>query len=216
MNDTQHHQPYNEVKSTSLVVQLLSVTDVFYPMSHLYYWRSGHPSSSAECWAMENSKHCMMSCPIMKISLSLIRGVRPSRMFKATVMHTCGGKGNILLETIVYSEIESATITKAESSVKMMQDLASELCTLAGNINEKKLHLKKIKADIQSGNFDECLSAKATKAQSMQDQHDTLDLELHSLSMQVESRAHLDLEQAEMWSKASDIKNILESCNIKF
>ncbi|KAG0693583.1 hypothetical protein DFH29DRAFT_1007178 [Suillus ampliporus] len=176
----------------------------------------------------------------MEISLSICSFssfvvFAPSHTFKAAVMHTCGGKGNILLETIVYSEIgwltcaactqfnsytkttvaftlflftESATITKAESSVETMQDLASELCTLAGDINKKKLHLKKIKADIQSGNFDECLSAKATKAQSMQDQHDTLDLELHSLSMQVESRVRLDLKQAEMRSKASDTKNM--------
>ncbi|KAG0697633.1 P-loop containing nucleoside triphosphate hydrolase protein [Suillus ampliporus] len=109
-----------------------------------------------------------------------------------------------------------AAITKAESSVETMQGLASELRTLAGDIEEKKLRLEKVKADIQSGSFDERLSAKATKARSMEDQRDTLNLELRSLSMQAESRARLDLKRAEMRSKTSDTKNILELCNVKF
>ncbi|KAG1899589.1 uncharacterized protein F5891DRAFT_1189393 [Suillus fuscotomentosus] len=109
-----------------------------------------------------------------------------------------------------------AAITKAESSVDTMQGLASELRTLAGDIEEKKLRLEKIKADMQSGNFDERLSAKAVKARSMEDQRDTLNTELRGLSLQAESRARLDLKRAEMRSKTSDTKNILELCNVKF
>ncbi|KAG2155166.1 P-loop containing nucleoside triphosphate hydrolase protein [Suillus bovinus] len=109
-----------------------------------------------------------------------------------------------------------AAIAKAESSVDTMQGLASELRTLAGDIEEKKLRLEKIKADIQSGNFDERLNAKAAKARNMEDQRDTLNTELRGLSLQAESRARLDLKRAEMRSKTSDTKNILELCNVKF
>lgn len=109
-----------------------------------------------------------------------------------------------------------AAITKAESSVDTMQGFASELRTLAGDIEEKKLRLEKIKADMQSGNFDERLNAKAAKARSMEDERDTLNMELRGLSLQAESRARLDLKRAEMRSKTSDTKNILELCNVKF
>ncbi|KAG0693928.1 hypothetical protein DFH29DRAFT_1037552, partial [Suillus ampliporus] len=83
-----------------------------------------------------------------------------------------------------------AAITKAESSVETMQGLASELRTLAGDIEEKKLRLE-----------------KATKARSMEDQRNTLNLELRSLSMQAESRARLDLKQAEMWTLSCATSN---------
>ncbi|KAG2126539.1 P-loop containing nucleoside triphosphate hydrolase protein [Suillus clintonianus] len=109
-----------------------------------------------------------------------------------------------------------AAITKAESSVDTMQGLASELRTLAGDIEEKKLRLEKIKADMQSGNFDERLNAKAARARNMEDQRDTLNLELRGLSMQADSRARLDLKRAEVKSKTSDTKNILELSNVKF
>ncbi|KAG1739598.1 hypothetical protein EDB19DRAFT_1828817 [Suillus lakei] len=108
-----------------------------------------------------------------------------------------------------------SAITKAESSVDTMQGLASELRTLAGDVEEKKLRLEKIKADMQSGNFDERLNAKAAKARSMEDQRDTLNTELRGLSLQADSRARLDLKRAEVRSKTSDTKNILELCNVE-
>jgi DNA repair protein RAD50 len=89
-----------------------------------------------------------------------------------------------------------------------MQGFASELRTLAGDIEEKKLRLEKIKADMQSGNFDERLNAKAAKARSMEDERDTLNMELRGLSLQAESRARLDLKRAEVRSKTSDTRNM--------
>ncbi|KAG1766114.1 P-loop containing nucleoside triphosphate hydrolase protein [Suillus placidus] len=115
-----------------------------------------------------------------------------------------------------FQKERQAAITKAESSIDTMQGLASELRTLAGDVEEKKLRLEKIKADMQSGNFDERLNAKAAKARSMEDQRDTLNTELRGLSLQAESRARLDLKRAEVRSKTSDTKNILELCNVKF
>jgi DNA repair protein RAD50 len=50
----------------------------------------------------------------------------------------------------------------------------------------------------------------------MEDQRDTLNTELRGLSLQAESRARLDLKRAEVRSKTSDTKNILELCNVKF
>jgi len=97
-----------------------------------------------------------------------------------------------------------------------MQGLSSELRTLAGDIEEKKLRVEKIKADIQTGKFDEHLSEKATKARSMEDQRDTLNTELRSLSLQADSRARLDLKRAEMRSKTSDTKNMCVPCSTFF
>jgi len=89
-----------------------------------------------------------------------------------------------------------------------MQGLASELRTLAGDIEEKKSRLEKIKEDIKAGNFDERLGEKAAKARSMEDQRDALNTELRSLSLQADSRARLDLKRAEMRSKTLDTKNM--------
>jgi DNA repair protein RAD50 len=95
----------------------------------------------------------------------------------------------------------------------MMQGLASELRTLSGDIEEKKLRLEKIQADIKGGNFDERLSEKAAKARNMEDQRETLNTELRSLGLQADSRARLDLKRAEMRSKTSDIKNMQVPCS---
>lgn len=89
-----------------------------------------------------------------------------------------------------------------------MQGLASELRSLSGDIEEKKLRLEKIKADIKAGSFDERLNEKAAKARSMEDQRDSLNTELRGLSLQADSRARLDLKRAEMRSKTSDTKNM--------
>lgn len=109
-----------------------------------------------------------------------------------------------------------ASIAMAESSLVTMQGLASELRTLVGDIGEKKSRLEKIKGEIKSANFDERLSERVSKARTMEDKRDSLNAELRSLSLQADSRARLDLKRAEMKSKKSEIKNILETSNPKF
>ncbi|KAH7885017.1 ALG6, ALG8 glycosyltransferase family-domain-containing protein [Phlebopus sp. FC_14] len=111
---------------------------------------------------------------------------------------------------------KQTAISRAESSVEMMQGLASELRTLAGDIEEKKLRLEKIKGDIKAANFDERLSERAAKARSMEDKRDTLNTELRGLSLQADARARLDLKRAEMKSKKTEVKNIIEMSNAKF
>ncbi|KAH7924955.1 hypothetical protein BV22DRAFT_469854 [Leucogyrophana mollusca] len=108
------------------------------------------------------------------------------------------------------------SISTTEASVEMMHGLASELRTLAGDIEEKKLRLEKIKADLKTGGFDERLSEKSSKARSMEDKRDSLNAELRGLSLQADSRARLDLKRAEMKSKKAEVQNTLELCNSKF
>ncbi|KAF8836218.1 hypothetical protein BDN67DRAFT_974411 [Paxillus ammoniavirescens] len=111
---------------------------------------------------------------------------------------------------------KQAAILKAESSVETMQGLASELRTLAGDIEEKKLRLAKVKDNIKAANFEERLSERASKARSMEDKRDGLNHELRGLSLQADARARLDLKRAETKSRATEVKNTLEMSNAKF
>lgn len=89
-----------------------------------------------------------------------------------------------------------------------MQGLASDLRTLLGDIEEKKLRLEKIKGEIKSANFDDRLNERAVRARSLDDKRDTLNVELRSLSLQADVRARLDLKRAEMRSKKTENKNM--------
>lgn len=89
-----------------------------------------------------------------------------------------------------------------------MEGLASELRTLVGDIEEKKLRLEKLKNDIKTANFDERLSERAVKARSLDDRRDALNAELRSLSLQADVRARLDLKRAEMRNKKTETKNM--------
>ena len=88
-----------------------------------------------------------------------------------------------------------------------MQGLASELRTLAGDIEEKKLRLEKVKKDIKEANFEERLSERTSKARVMEDKRDGLNAELRGLSLQADARARLDLKRAEMRSRSLEVKN---------
>ncbi|KAG6379376.1 P-loop containing nucleoside triphosphate hydrolase protein [Boletus reticuloceps] len=107
-------------------------------------------------------------------------------------------------------------ISKAESAVETMQGLASELRTLCGDIEEKKLRLEKVKKDIKEANFEERLSKRTSNARVMEDKRDSLNAELRSLSLQADTRARLDLKRSEVRSRTLEVKNTLEMCNPKY
>jgi DNA repair protein RAD50 len=102
---------------------------------------------------------------------------------------------------------KQAAISKAELAVETMQGLASELRTLSGDIEEKKLRLEKVKRDIKEANFEERLSERASKARVMEDKRDSLNSELRGLSLQADARARLDLKRSEMRSRTLEVKN---------
>ncbi|KAG1722666.1 CHAT domain-containing protein [Suillus lakei] len=83
-----------------------------------YQWRSGRPSSSIECWAMENSLGKLETSwdelldhgdEPFDISFPPVRGVHPSLMLKAAVVHTCDNQDNVLLDSIIECEIARDT-----------------------------------------------------------------------------------------------------------
>lgn len=88
-----------------------------------------------------------------------------------------------------------------------MQGLASELRTLSGDIEEKKLRLEKVKRDIKEASFEERLGERASKARVMEDKRDSLNAELRALSLQADARARLDLKRTEVRSRTLEIKN---------
>ncbi|KIJ61154.1 hypothetical protein HYDPIDRAFT_31663 [Hydnomerulius pinastri MD-312] len=102
---------------------------------------------------------------------------------------------------------KQAAISKAESSVKTMESLASELRTLAGDIEEKKLCLEMLKSEIKNANYDERLGEHASKVRNMEDNRESLNTELRGLSLQADARARLDLKRGEMKSRAAEVKN---------
>ncbi|KAF8552026.1 hypothetical protein OG21DRAFT_1486552 [Imleria badia] len=107
-------------------------------------------------------------------------------------------------------------ISKAEITVETMQGLASELRTLSGDIEEKKLRFEKVKKDIKEANFEERLSERASKARVMEDKRDSLNTELRGLSLQADARARLDLKRSEVRSRTLEVKNTLDMCNPKY
>lgn len=102
---------------------------------------------------------------------------------------------------------KQAAISKAELAVETMQGLASELRTLSGDIEEKKLRLEKVKRDIKEASFEERLSERASKARVMEDKRDGLNSELRGLSLQADARARLDLKRSEVRSRTLEVKN---------
>lgn len=98
-------------------------------------------------------------------------------------------------------------ISKAELAVETMQGLASELRTLSGDIEEKKLRLEKVKRDLKEANFEERLGERASKARVMEDRRDSLNAELRGLSLQADARARLDLKRSEVRSRTLEVKN---------
>lgn len=88
-----------------------------------------------------------------------------------------------------------------------MQGLASELRTLSGDIEERRLRLDKVKRDIKEANFEERLSERASKARVMEDKRDSLNSELRALSLRADTRARLDLKRTEMRSRTLEVKN---------
>ncbi|KAG8214897.1 hypothetical protein J3R82DRAFT_10069 [Butyriboletus roseoflavus] len=107
-------------------------------------------------------------------------------------------------------------ISKAEVAVETMQGLASELRTLSGDIEERKLRLEKLKKDIKEANYEERLSERASKARALDDKRDNMNAELRGLSLQADARARLDLKRSEVRSRTLEVKNTLEMCNPKF
>lgn len=88
-----------------------------------------------------------------------------------------------------------------------MQGLAPELRTLSGDIEEKKLRLEKVKKDMKDANYEERLNTRASKARTMEDRRDGLNVELRGLSLQADARARLDLKRSEVKSKTLEVKN---------
>jgi len=108
----------------------------------------------------------------------------------------------------LFSQAErQASITASERNLDATHALPSELLTLTGDIEEKKMRLNKIKADIKAANYDERLAEKMTKGKTMEDRKDMLTAEFRTLNTQADTRAKLDLKRAEVKSKTGEIKN---------
>jgi len=107
---------------------------------------------------------------------------------------------------IVQSETQRK-ITDTEKKLDASEILSSELATLTGEIKERKTLLEKVKNDIQSSEYESKLTEKNSNARNLEDRRDQLNRELHSVSLQADSMARLDLKRTELRTKTADVKN---------
>lgn len=75
------------------------------------------------------------------------------------------------------------------------------------NIEDKKRRLEKLKKSLNDADYDGQLAEKATQAQGLEYQRETLSGELTSLSNQAEARVALDLKRGEVRSKTVDMNH---------
>jgi DNA repair protein RAD50 len=111
---------------------------------------------------------------------------------------------------LLFSSAQSSaqrSLTDTEHKLDATETLSSELHTLAGDIEEKKARLEKIKNDFQASKYESKLAEKATKARNFEDRRDELNAELRGLTLQMDSRSKLDLKSTELKTKTADVKN---------
>ncbi|KAL0961152.1 hypothetical protein HGRIS_006124 [Hohenbuehelia grisea] len=109
-----------------------------------------------------------------------------------------------------------SSINTAEKSLEASDSVQSELRALVAELEEKRSRLSKTKTTIQSANYEVRLAEKTAKSKGLEDQRDTLNAEFRILNMQADSRAKLDLKRSELRTKTGELKNTLDTANIKF
>ncbi|KIM43207.1 hypothetical protein M413DRAFT_444016 [Hebeloma cylindrosporum] len=107
-------------------------------------------------------------------------------------------------------------INTTEKILEDLQSLPGTLRNLQSDIEDKKARLQKLKANINSAQYDSRLAEFAKKARELEDERERLNTELQGLSLQADSRARLELKRGEVKSKTMEIQTTLDIANIKF
>ncbi|PBK97431.1 hypothetical protein ARMGADRAFT_987149 [Armillaria gallica] len=107
-------------------------------------------------------------------------------------------------------------IKEDEKFLDSSENYEIELSTMKDNIEDKKRRLEKLKKSLNDADYDGQLAEKATQAQGLEYQRETLGGELTSLSNQAEARVALDLKRGEVKSKTVDMTHAIDNINEKY
>lgn len=74
-------------------------------------------------------------------------------------------------------------------------------------MEDKKRRADSLKGEIQEANYDGRINEKTTKSRNLEATRDQLSQEMKTLSLQMDSRAKLDLKRIELKNKDTQMQN---------
>jgi DNA repair protein RAD50 len=86
--------------------------------------------------------------------------------------------------------------------------LDGDLLNIVSDIEGKNTRIQKLKEDIVAAKYEDRIADSNTKVRAMEDQRDSLTLEIRTLSLQSDLRAKLTLHQRDLASKEREMKNM--------
>ena len=89
-----------------------------------------------------------------------------------------------------------------------MELLDSDLQDILSDIEGKNTRIQKLKKDIIAEKHDDRVADLNTRVRAMEDQRDSLMLEIRTLSLQSDARAKLTLHQRDLASKEREMRNM--------
>ncbi len=86
--------------------------------------------------------------------------------------------------------------------------LDSDLQNILSDIEGKNARIQKLKEDLIAAKHDDRIADLNTRIRAMEDQRDSLTLEIRTLSLQSDARAKLTLHQRDLTSKEREMRNM--------
>ncbi|KZV65287.1 hypothetical protein PENSPDRAFT_655878 [Peniophora sp. CONT] len=107
-------------------------------------------------------------------------------------------------------------ISSAEARVEAAEMLEGELETHIADMEEKRVRIEKVKAEIAAARYDERISELNGKMRDLEGKRDAFTQEIRTLSLQADQRAKLGLHQSSVTAKTRESKNLVSLNNVKF
>jgi DNA repair protein RAD50 len=92
--------------------------------------------------------------------------------------------------------------------VDASQSLTGDLRTLVSNIEDKKLKIEKLAAEVREAKHESRISECQNKSRTLEERREALNAEILGLSLQADSRARLDIKRKELKTKKSEVENL--------
>lgn len=83
-------------------------------------------------------------------------------------------------------------------------------------MKDKKSCIEKIKEDIKLAKYDEAIQNATNQIRALEEDRETLNMELKNLTLQADSRAKLDINRADLSKKRRELQDILDSNAMRF
>jgi DNA repair protein RAD50 len=87
---------------------------------------------------------------------------------------------------------------------------------MRADMEDKESRIEKIREEIKASKYEERTQDVTNKIRVLQEQGDTLNIELKNLTLQADSRAKLDINRADLTKKKRDSKAIVDANSSRF